>query len=189
MKYYIYTVLLLLLTASCSDDVQKWDQWPEWKLASPLSVGGQVLDEEIYSNFQGKKLHLEKGQEVEFSGIDEIESILSPDYFEYVSENKARFKGETADYSVLYDPANELLYIEKAGATYPDGLWFCGANWGHPQARLVTTSGWSMDGPWKERTFSGPNVKDGTDRPGARHGCIVKVNETVYQALLKAYKK
>lgn len=82
MKYYIYTVLLLLLTASCSDDVQKWDQWPEWKLASPLSVGGQVLDEEIYSNFQGKKLHLEKGQEVEFSGIDEIESILSPDYFE-----------------------------------------------------------------------------------------------------------
>ena len=54
MKYYIYTVLLLLLTASCSDDVQKWDQWPEWKLASPLSVGGQVLDEEIYSNFQGK---------------------------------------------------------------------------------------------------------------------------------------
>ena len=147
MKYYIYTVLLLLLTASCSDDVQKWDQWPEWKLASPLSVGGQVLDEEIYSNFQGKKLHLDKGQEVEFSGIDEIESILSPDYFEYVSENKARFKGETADYSVLYDPANELLYIEKAGATYPDGLWFCGANWGHPQARLVTTSGWSMDGP------------------------------------------
>lgn len=104
------------------------------KLASPLSVGGQVLDEEIYSNFQGKKLHLDKGQEVEFSGIDEIESILSPDYFEYVSENKARFKGETADYSVLYDPANELLYIEKAGATYPDGLWFCGANWGHPQA-------------------------------------------------------
>ena len=47
----------------------------------------------------------------------------------------------------------------------------------------------SMDGPWKERTFSGPNEKDGTDRPGARHGCIVKVNETVYQALLKAYKK
>ena len=54
-----------------------------------------MLDEEIYSNFQGKKLHLEKGQEVEFSGIDEIESILSPDYFEYVSENKARFKGKS----------------------------------------------------------------------------------------------
>ena len=146
MKYYIYTIFLLLLAASCSDDVQKWDNWPEWKLASPLSVGGNVLDEEIYSNFQGKKLHLEKGQEIEFSGTDGIESILSPDYFEYLSENKARFKGETGDYSVLYDPVNELLYVEKAGATYPEGLWFCGANWGHPQAGVITTSGWSMDG-------------------------------------------
>ena len=72
MKYYIYTIFLLLLAASCSDDVQKWDNWPEWKLASPLSVGGNVLDEEIYSNFQGKKLHLEKGQEIEFSGTDGI---------------------------------------------------------------------------------------------------------------------
>ena len=146
MKYYIYTIFLLLLAASCSDDVQKWDNWPEWKLASPLSVGGNVLDEEIYSNFQGKKLHLEKGQEIEFSGTDGIESILSLDYFEYLSGNKARFKGETGDYSVLYDPVNELLYVEKAGATYPEGLWFCGANWGHPQAGVVTTSGWSMDG-------------------------------------------
>ena len=109
MKYYIYTVLLLLLTASCSDDVQKWDQWPEWKLASPLSVGGQVLDEEIYSNFQGKKLHLEKGQEVEFSGIDEIESILSPDYFEYVSENKARFKKYSFTFYPFFIFQNALL--------------------------------------------------------------------------------
>ena len=36
MKYYIYTIFLLLLAASCSDDVQKWDNWPEWKLVSPL---------------------------------------------------------------------------------------------------------------------------------------------------------
>ena len=66
MKYYIYTVLLLLLTASCSDDVQKWDQWPEWKLSSPLSVRGPVLYEESYSKFQGKKLHMEKERKVEF---------------------------------------------------------------------------------------------------------------------------
>lgn len=43
MKYYIYTIFLLLLAASCSDDVQKWDNWPEWKLASPLSVGPLFL--------------------------------------------------------------------------------------------------------------------------------------------------
>lgn len=38
----------------------------------------------------------------------------------------------------------------------------------------------SLDGPWTERTFAGPK---------ARHGCIVRVNETEYQAILKAYKK
>ena len=65
MKYYIYTVLLLLLTASCSDDVQKWDQWPEWKLASPLSVGGQVLDEEIYS----KSFIWKKDRKSSFRGL------------------------------------------------------------------------------------------------------------------------
>ena len=143
---YIYGVLFLLLIASCGDDIQKWDVWPEWKVASPLCVAGEVLDEEFYSGFQGKKIHLEKGQEVEFKEIDDISSILPPDYFEYISDNKARFKGSTDDYNLNYDPVNELLYIEKDGACYPEGVWLCGANWGHPQAESVTTSGWSMDG-------------------------------------------
>lgn len=45
----------------------------------------------------------------------------------------------------------------------------------------------SINGPWVERPFNGPNVEDGTDRPGARHGCIVKVNEPIYQAVLAAF--
>ncbi len=63
-----------------------------------------VLDEEIYSIFREKSFIWTKDRKSSFQGTDGIESILSPDYFEYVSENKARFKGETADYSVLYDP-------------------------------------------------------------------------------------
>lgn len=38
----------------------------------------------------------------------------------------------------------------------------------------------SIDGPWTERYFCGPK---------ARHGCIVRINETLYQGILKAYKK
>lgn len=45
----------------------------------------------------------------------------------------------------------------------------------------------TIDGTWSERTFHGPNVKDGTSRPGARHGCIVKIPETTYKALESAY--
>lgn len=45
----------------------------------------------------------------------------------------------------------------------------------------------SIAGPWVERPFNGPNVEDGTDRPGARHGCIVRVNEEIYNGLLEAF--
>lgn len=143
---YIYGILLLLLAASCGDDVQKWDHWPEWKMFSPLSIAGEMLNEELYSGFQGKVIHLEKGQEVEFKEVDDIASILPGSYFEYISDTKARFKGNTDDYSLNYDPVSELLYIEKGGARYPEGVWLCGANLGHPQAGAVTTSGWSMEG-------------------------------------------
>ena len=125
MKYYIYTVLLLLLTASCSDDVQKWDQWPEWKLASPLSVGGQVLDEEIYSNFQGKKLHLEKGQEVEFSGIDEIESILSPDYFRLFVLTVLQAAFPSKPLAALLLLQGKFLFRRITRFPFPVYGWFC----------------------------------------------------------------
>lgn len=38
----------------------------------------------------------------------------------------------------------------------------------------------SLDGPWTERYFSGPK---------ARHGCMLRVNEAEYQAILNAYKR
>lgn len=44
----------------------------------------------------------------------------------------------------------------------------------------------NIDGLYSERNFRGPNVKDGTDRPGARHGAIVKIPENLYQGLLNA---
>lgn len=38
----------------------------------------------------------------------------------------------------------------------------------------------TLEGPWTERYFAGPK---------ARHGCMVRVNETEYQAILNAYKR
>lgn len=54
---------------------------------------------------------------------------------------------------------------------------------------LFKASSITDEGPWQERTFSGPNVKDGSERPAARHGCIVKVNEEIFQGIINAYKK
>ena len=40
---------------------------------------------------------------------------------------------------------------------------------------------------WEERSFNVPSVDDGTDRPNARHGCIVKVNEQIYKKLKASF--
>lgn len=45
----------------------------------------------------------------------------------------------------------------------------------------------TMDGPWVENTFVGPMVGDGTTRPGARHGCIIRIPENIYNGLLNKY--
>ena len=84
-------------------------------------------------------------------------------------------------------------YTNPGAAITPAGVW-------HEAPILIPTpdeKGWylfaerypkqydlyqapSIDGPWKELYFPGPD---------ARHGCIVKVDEATYQGILKAYKK
>lgn len=51
---------------------------------------------------------------------------------------------------------------------------------------FINTTG-NPEDDWHERTFNGPCASDGTNRSGARHGCIVKVNEQVYQKLRATY--
>ena len=72
--------------------------------------------------------------------------------------------------------------------TLPDGRYaiFAESYYDTPLSYGMFVSS-SMEGPWEERSFVGPNLKNGSDRPGARHGVIVEVPEEHYQALLAAY--
>lgn len=45
----------------------------------------------------------------------------------------------------------------------------------------------NIDGVWKACAFIAPDAADGTSRPGARHGCIIRVNEETYQKLVSKY--
>lgn len=44
-----------------------------------------------------------------------------------------------------------------------------------------------IEGPWLERIFDVPQVNDGGDVPRARHGCIIRIPENVYQGLIANY--
>lgn len=130
------TAMMLTLT-SCGDDVEKYDNWPDWKVPSDLTVNGTPLDEVRYDNFVGKTIHLEHNQEVEFSDINDISGILNEDMWEPISALKARFTGVTGDYDLNYDVQAKLLYAELTDASFPDGLWISGRGYAHPQSTAV----------------------------------------------------
>lgn len=39
------------------------------------------------------------------------------------------------------------MYLENRSVNYPDGLWVCGSNFGHPQAGRVTVATWTFNLP------------------------------------------
>ena len=147
MKKIIYLFLLSMLATGCSDDIDRWTNWPSWKAQDPITVNGEEMNETVYENFLGKTMSLKNGDVVTFGGIEDVEGILPDDFFEYAGGNSAKFTGPDGNYLLDYDPTRQLLYIESPGAGYPDALWLCGIGWGHSKAGDVTTSGWSWANP------------------------------------------
>ena len=147
MKKIIYLFLLSMLATGCSDDIDRWTNWPSWKAQDSITVNGEEMNETVYENFLGKTMSLKNGDVVTFGGIEDVEGILPDDFFEYAGGNSAKFTGPDGNYLLDYDPTRQLLYIESPGAGYPDALWLCGIGWGHSKAGDVTTSGWSWANP------------------------------------------
>lgn len=110
-------------------------QWPEKN------------DRDILYSLCREKLHLTKAAEVDFTGFDALEFALQPQFWEFMSDTKARFKGETGEYDLIYDATNELLYVEQPEKEYPDALYLIGANLGHPGAGRVISATWNLDTP------------------------------------------
>lgn len=149
MRNYYIVILLLVsaLSVSCTDGVEKYDNWPEWKMQEPVTIGGEKMTESYYTHYVGKKLHLTKGTEVDFTGFDALEFALQPQFWEFISDTKARFKAETGEYDLIYDSNNELLYTEQPEKAYPEALYLIGENLGHPGAGRVVSTTWNLDTP------------------------------------------
>lgn len=80
MKNYYIDILLLIsvFVVSCTDSVEKYDNWPEWKTQDPVTVAGEKMTETYYTHYVGKKLHLTKAAEVDFTGFDALEFAYNP---------------------------------------------------------------------------------------------------------------
>ena len=119
MNKILYTVILVAgmwLASSCSDDVVRPDEWPEWPAKAVVKVNGLELTDTYYTTFNGTKLSLTQGQTIDFDGIDKLQYTLQSHFWDVTSAGQAVFKGETGNYDVIYDHINNLLYIEQPEA-------------------------------------------------------------------------
>lgn len=99
------------------------------------------------SSYLGIALELHEGDEVTFGNFGDVRKMLQPDFFEDITKDKATFIGADGNYKLFYDPVNKLIYLENRSVNYPDGLWVCGSNFGHPQAGRVTVATWTFNLP------------------------------------------
>ena len=150
MNKTIYSAILvagMCLASSCSDDVTRPDEWPEWPAKAVVKVNGLELTDTYYTTFNGTKLSLTQGQTVDFAGIDKLQYTLQNHFWEVTSAGQAVFKGATGNYDVIYDHLNNLLYIEQPEAEYPEALYVIGEQLGHSGATEAISTSWSIDAP------------------------------------------
>jgi len=100
-------------------------------------------------NFRGGNVYFGENVEVTFTGITtDLVNSISPDYFEIISANKAKFLGKTGLYKAYFLIEANYLYIEPQPETlYPDALWICGTGFGRPSSPYMTTASWNWNSP------------------------------------------
>lgn len=71
MKNYYIAISLLIsaIVVSCTDSVEKYDNWPEWKTQDPVTVAGEEMTETYYTNYVGKKTSVDTGCRSRFHRI------------------------------------------------------------------------------------------------------------------------
>lgn len=135
------------IATSCSDDINRPEQWPEWPSKGVVTVNGGELKTTYYEDFSGTRAKLQHGATVTFSGIDKLKYALQNHFWDIASDGSATFKGESGDYDIIYDHLNNLLYVEQPETKYPDMLYVIGEQLGHSGATSPVSTFWSIDGP------------------------------------------
>ena len=130
---------LLLLTLSLSS-VCMWGQ----KVNDVDMTAERICD----IDFMKASMQLTNGQKMAFSGFDNLnaDEMLQPDFFEIESGSEATFTGSDGKYSFYFNPSDNVMFVIKDDANYPDALWIIGQGFGHPKA-LKANAGWKLEAP------------------------------------------
>ncbi|MBD5331345.1 MAG: glycoside hydrolase family 43 protein [Bacteroides sp.] len=121
---------------------------------------------------------------------DEREPIFAPDTGKTIRISKSQnLTGPYNELSAPITPVGDLLEApilielpEQSGyALYAES--FAGPRFGYHM--FVADN---IEGHFIEHQFCPPNTRDGSNRPLARHGCIVRIHEDTYMGLIRKYQ-
>ncbi len=98
-------------------------------------------------NWRSTQIYLGKNVEITFTGFGNLNTSLTPDFFEVTGANKAKFLGETGIYMLYFLPAANYLYVEQPAAVFPSVLWLDGVGAGRPVAPFIKTTSWNWNSP------------------------------------------
>ena len=102
-------------------------------------------------------IELKNGQTMNIQGVENPIEKLSPDYFEE-QNGEIIFTGATNGYTLCYDPAAQLFYLDNRAWAYPEVMWVCGKGYGHPKGG-VATANWAWNDT--KTTAMAKRVEDG----------------------------
>lgn len=140
------TVMALgLMLASCADKDSEWSQWPEWNIPETITVNGTEFINASQGNSMSCTLTIRNGETMVFKGLSQPTRALQPEWFARETDDTFIFLGPTADYSLVYDIATGLVYVDRRSGSFPEAIWMTGEGWGHPGASAVTCGGWRID--------------------------------------------
>jgi hypothetical protein len=105
------------------------------------------LNESTSEAWKKTQLYFGKDTEIKVTGVTDVATGFTPDFFETTGTNTVKFLGETGVYTVYYLPSADYVYVEQPTALYPDALWLDGVGFGRPQAPYQKTSSWNWNTP------------------------------------------
>ncbi|MCL1944015.1 MAG: hypothetical protein FWF54_10780 [Candidatus Azobacteroides sp.] len=147
--FYEYTDPLILTMRQFLFNVYSFDFEIDAERLAPVTINGRQMGVETMdgNTYLSSLIAFTLDQELEFSGIADLQNTLNPDFFACTSGNNARFLGLPGTYKLLYNNAEGFMYVEQTDALYPDALWLDGTGLGFPGAPYKTTTSWNWNKP------------------------------------------
>lgn len=100
--------------------------------ATPHVNDIELVKDAVYSDYRSASVLLTQNEEVEFRNFEDIETLINPEFFEYVSPTKAKFLGLTSTYELHLHETNGYLFIEQKDAAEGDAMWMLNTSLGFP---------------------------------------------------------